>query len=243
MEVNSLKSRVRQLMTNPHWLTDGEWKESVVRQILRRQLPTTALVSRGFIVSGGGESTQIDVLIHDAAKPSLFKDGDLVFVTPDAVLGIIEVKSRIRAADSSDILGKLALNAALIRRHANARAFVSLFAFEADEEALAAFILAASQSAPTWNHRLDFAAIGESGFIKYWDLDPKKPTRLYNSWHSYDLYGRAAGYFFHNVVDAISPESVLRNSDVWFPATGKEPHRLEVRKGMWLERKKNPQVG
>ncbi len=39
-------------------------------------------------------SSQLDVLLFDATKPVLFRDGDLAFVTPDAVVGIIEVESR-----------------------------------------------------------------------------------------------------------------------------------------------------
>jgi hypothetical protein len=93
-EVEALKDRVRQLIEDRHWQTDGEWKESVVRQMLRRHLPASASVGRGFVVTATQSSHQLDVLVFDSSKPVLFKDGDLVFVTPDAVFGVIEVKSR-----------------------------------------------------------------------------------------------------------------------------------------------------
>jgi hypothetical protein len=87
IEVEALKDRVRYLIEDQHWQTDGEWKESVIRQVLRRHLPQSVSVSRGFIVTASTASRQIDVLIVDSSKPVLFRDGDLVFVTPRSGLG------------------------------------------------------------------------------------------------------------------------------------------------------------
>ena len=94
-EVEALKSRVRDLKDSTHWLTDGEWKESVLRSVLRRNLPESVGVGRGFVVAEFQSSHQLDVLVYERSAPVLFRDGDLVFVTPDAVLGIIEVKSKV----------------------------------------------------------------------------------------------------------------------------------------------------
>lgn len=107
-EVEALRDRVRQLIENRHWQTDGEWKESVIRQVLRRHLPASAQVGRGFVVTGRRTSHQIDVLVFDSAKPVLFRDADLAFVTPDAVLGAIEVKSRTTAGTVATAAEKLA---------------------------------------------------------------------------------------------------------------------------------------
>lgn len=131
-EVDSLKQRVRDLIADAHWQTDGEWKESVVRQVLRRPLPATAVVGRGFVVTGQCATHQLDVLVHDASKPLLFRDGDLVFVTPDAVLGVIEVKSRVTLSLFRESAQKLASDINLIRLHPNTRAFAALFAFDDD---------------------------------------------------------------------------------------------------------------
>lgn len=232
-EVGALKQRVRHLIAKAHWQTDGEWKESVLRQVLRRHLPETAIVSRGFVLSGTKVSSQIDILIHDSSKPVIFKDGDLVFVTPDAVLGLIEVKSRVNPTQFGKAANKLGKNIELVRLHPNTRAFAALFSYESADGALDACLDHARSSAPRRKQRLDFAAIGSSGFIKYWDLAPDDSRRLYESWHSYNLAELAAGYFVHNVVDSVSPESVFSNSDVWFPARGKEPNRVGIRTGIW----------
>ena len=235
-ELDSLKQRVRHLIADANWQTDGEWKESVVRQVLRRHLPATAVVGRGFVVTAQSATSQLDVLIHDGSKPVLFRDGDLAFVTPDTVLGIIEVKSRLSPSQFGAAAEKLARNIDLIRLHPNTRAFAALLAFDADGTEPENYLERTAAAALTWNQRLDFAAIGDSLFLKYWNLDPETQSRMYETWHSYRLPGLAPGYFVHNVVDAVSPESVFRNSEVWFPATGKEPHRVGARRGNWTQR-------
>ena len=63
LDLNALKNRVRNFISDAHWQTDGEWKESVLRNILRRHLPKNIEVGRGFIVRPEDCSTQIDVLI------------------------------------------------------------------------------------------------------------------------------------------------------------------------------------
>jgi hypothetical protein len=129
MEIEGLKNRVRSLVR--HWPTDGEWKESVLRTILHRHVPRTAEIGRGFIVSPAGQSTQIDVLICDSSKPILFRDGDLYIVTPDAVLGAIEVKTSVTRSSLDEAARKLAANAELVRdiSPGNERIF-GLFSYE-----------------------------------------------------------------------------------------------------------------
>jgi len=60
VEFEALKDRIRQIMDDPQWQTDGEWKESVLRHVLRRHLPATVLIGRGFVVSDQTTSSQID---------------------------------------------------------------------------------------------------------------------------------------------------------------------------------------
>jgi hypothetical protein len=206
-----------------------------VRQVLRRHLPATALIGRGFVVTSEDATHQVDVLIYDASKPVLFRDGDLAFVTPDAVLGIIEVKSRVTPSLFSDAARKLASDINLVRLHPNTRAFAALFAFEADCTNSEAYLDRTVTAANRWNERLDFACIGPDRFLKYWHLDPVDGRRTYESWHSYRLQRLASGYFIHNVVDAVSPESVFRNSEVWFPTSGKEPYRDGCARASWIQ--------
>ena len=237
-ETDALKNRVRFLIEDRHWQTDGEWKESVIRQILRRYLPSSVTVGRGFVIAAGLSSNQIDVLIFDSSKPVLFRDGDLVFVTPDAVLGAIEVKSRTTPGGFAEAARKLGENMEGIRRAGRHNAFAGFFAFDYEGGSSQAYLEAISEASPSWHHRIDFVALGETCFIKYWHLDPESGARFYERWHSYDLPQTAPGYFIHNVIDAISPESVLRNNDVWFPAEGKEGYRRGAIPGKWPNRRR-----
>jgi len=232
-EVAALKDRVRYLIEDAHWQTDGEWKESVIRQVLRRHLPQSVRVTRGFVVTANATSRQIDVLIVDSSKPVLFRDGDLVFVTPDAVLGVLEVKSRATPTVVSDVAMTLAETMLLVRLHPNTRAFSGLFAFEQEGGSTDLYLSKIAEASPRWENRLDFVSLGASRFIRYWHLDPDEPKHVYEGWNSYALNGLAPGYFVHNVVDAVSPDSVLSNNDVWFPRRGKEPFRDGARPGLW----------
>jgi hypothetical protein len=232
-EFDALKDRVRYLIEDRHWQTDGEWKESVVRQVLRRHLPPSVSVGRGFVVTSTAETNQLDILIYDSSKPVVFRDGDLAIVTPDAVLGVIEVKasgspSKLRAAAE-----KLATDMDLIRKHPNSHAFAGFIAFDDAGGSTQAYLRAVRDTAERWNNRLDFASIGRSRFIRYWHFDPYNSHQVYEGWHSYALPDTAPGYFIHNVVDAISPQSVFSNREVWFPADSKEVYVDGERRGRW----------
>src|SRR3990172_956635 len=109
LELNSLKDRVRNFIGDHHWLTDGEWKESVLRTVLRRHLPQSIGLGKGFVLKQNGEpSTQIDILLYDVSKPILYREGDLVIVSPDAAIGAIEVKTKLRNAEIGEAFNKLA---------------------------------------------------------------------------------------------------------------------------------------
>src|ERR1035438_10073477 len=231
-ETEALKNRVRYLIEDRHWQTDGEWKESVIRQILRRYLPASVTVCRGFVVTANQSSNQLDILIFDSSKPVLFRDGDLAFVTPDAVIGVVEVKSRTTPALFARAAAKLGEDMAIVRSSPNSNAFAGIFAFEDCGAASIAYLDAISEASPQRKNRVDFASLGRCRFIRYWHLDPSE-RNFYEGWHSYDLPETAPGYFVHNIVDAISPESVLRNNDVWFPTGGKEVFKDGEILGRW----------
>lgn len=233
LELASLQKRVRYLINDAHWPTDGEWKESVLRQVLRRHLPAAAVVGRGFVITKDAVSSQIDVLISDGTKPVVFRDGDLAFVTPDAVLGIIEVKSRVNAAQFGDAAAKIARNIELVRVHPNIRAFAALFSFEAEGYDATCYLERAVVAASNCNQRLDFSAVGDEHFLKYWHLDPESGQLLYQTWCSYLMPHLASGYFVHNVVDAVCPDSVVPNNEVWFPERGKEQFKDGDQAAQW----------
>jgi len=106
-ELDSLKNRVRHFIGARHWVSDGESKESALRAVLRRHLPLTTGVGRGFVITNKGPSTQIDILLFDRTKPLLYHDGDFVITTPDACQGMIEVKTRLTPKKLGEAIQKL----------------------------------------------------------------------------------------------------------------------------------------
>lgn len=116
-EIESTKDRVRNFIADHHWLTHGEWKESVLRTVIAQRLPDTVRIGRGFVLTEHGPTTQCDLLLDRADRPVLFRDADLVFLTPDAVLGVVEVKSRATKEIVRESLSKLANIGRILGRH------------------------------------------------------------------------------------------------------------------------------
>ena len=230
-ELSALKDRVRHYIDDAHWLSDGEWKESVIRTILRRHLPTNIGVGRGFIVKTEQASTQIDVLLYDKTKPILFQDGDFIIITPDTVRGIIEVKTKIRQkGDLEKALNKLSE----INQFLNPTAsyddtrFLGLFSYEKPPFNLDT-ILETLQDCVNGQHQrtINCISLGENFFVRYWPKEPNTPgLNPYNRWHSYNLENKAPAYFIHNVVDHLCPQWTSDNINVWYPENGKEDYKI-----------------
>lgn len=101
---NELTGKVRrldQIIGSDHWLSVGNYKESILRQMLSNSLPKRFEVSTGFIVASDRncnpiKSKQIDIIIWDSFEHSpLFRDGEFVIVAPEACNAIIEVKAKL----------------------------------------------------------------------------------------------------------------------------------------------------
>jgi hypothetical protein len=226
-ELYSIKNRIRNLVT--HWGTDGEFKEVALRNILRRHLPESVIVGRGFIVTSSGSSTQIDVLIVDASKPSLFKDGDLLIVTPDAVLGVIEVKTSLRTTtDMSDALTKLSRVEEICRDATGKdRVWTGLFVFEGDATVQERLLKATGEAYNQTRRPINCVSFGKNVFIRYWNRGADVSSYERGPvWHSYELPDVAPSYFIGNLIDWISSFDERSASFAWFPLLGgKEPYR------------------
>ena len=220
-ETNALGDRIRQLMDAPHWLTDGEWKESVLRSVIRRHLPASILVGRGFVIAEARCSTQIDILLYDAGFPLLHRDGDLVFLTPDAVRGIIEVKSTLDAATLRTAARKLADVADLLPMGADS-AFVGLFGYESRRSVEATLDVLHEIAAGNRRRVVNHVCAGSDNFVRFWSTDPHDRDVLLDAWRIYPMQDLARGYFIFNAVESAVGTAVSNNTWAWFPSQDKQ---------------------
>lgn len=230
-ECSTLKNRVRMLIEDNHWPTDGEWKESVLRSMIRRSAPENLTVGRGFVVDHDRCSTQIDVLVYDNTLPVLYKEGDLVFVTPSSCRAIIEVKSRLTAAQFRSAAERLADDAEFIRpRGMGIPLFVGLFTYDIQAQGVTRFLQAVKESSNGNELRIiDHVALGESTFIKFWQRNPDgQNMKPYDHWHLYNLEQMSFGYFIHNLLAEVSRDPYARREPAWFPAQSKEANLVQV---------------
>lgn len=227
-ECETLKDRVRYLVNEAHWPTDGEWKESVLRSMLKRSAPESVTVGRGFVVHQDGCSTQIDVLVYDNSMPILYRDGDLVFVTPSACRGIVEVKSNTTLPAFREAAVKLADNAEFIRSRSDLfDIFVGFFSYDVRTANCLTYLQALDATADGQDARvIDHVVLGGRKLIKYWSSDPsvQQGGQNYEHWHLYDLNRMAPGYFIHNLLLNVSKNLSAQRERTWFPRNSKEAH-------------------
>jgi hypothetical protein len=129
-------------------------------------MPKTVEIGRGFVITDENPTTQIDILIYDGTKPVLFQDGDLVFVTPDAVLGIIEVKSSIDNTGIRDALKKLCNNSQLVRGKSSSKKVFGLFIYEdrCTQDIIMPVLLELQQTVNEIPNRIvDYICLGNQG--------------------------------------------------------------------------------
>lgn len=220
-ELYSIKNRIRNLVQ--HWPTDGESKEVALRSLFRKHLPGSVTVGRGFIVTSEQTSTQIDILIVDSSKPTLFKDGDLLIVTPDAVLGVVEVKTELRSEnDIGDALIKLSRVEELCRDTTRKDTiWTGLFIFEGNGEDGERYLKSMARAYEETRRIIHCVSAGRDLFVRHWsrgrDVNSQERGPV---WHSYKLPQVAPSYFLGNLIDWISSVDNQNAQFAWFPALG-----------------------
>mgnify|MGYP000076328768 FL=1 len=223
-EICSVKNRIRFLMNNPHYPTDGELKESILRHVIRRYTPENIKIARGFIHNGERCSTQIDILVYDSKYPVLFKEGDLVFVTPDSVRAVIEVKTRQSIPNLEKTLSTLNEIAQII---ADINCFIGLFSYDYEREYCRDLIERVSEITNVGGKSyINHLVLGKNYFMKYWTNDPVTNEEC-SKWHFYKLKDLSYAYFINNLLDYISNGTVSINHRAWFPLDSKERFKLD----------------
>ena len=241
-EFQATQDQIRDLIGDAHWPTDGERKEVILRKVLRDRLPESIRVGRGFFCDPDGPSNQLDVLVTSAGLPTLFRDGDLVIVTPDCVKAIIEVKTNVENSDLTDIIFKLGENISRARVY-SPDAWAGLFIYNGlgnktrhvDVQAKSQALLDALQGASEGQEKqvVDCVSWGPNLFSRYWPRNEiPASSRLRDAgWHTYFFKGEhknlAPSYFIGNLVMRLSGAQNNGMGFAWFPiqtGRGKEDH-------------------
>lgn len=100
-ELTSRANRVRMLIGERHWLTDGQHKEVIVKEFLSRYISAPFTIGGGFVKSRDGKacSPEIDILISACSgNAPYFNEGGVQILPPSSVVAYIEMKSTFTAS-------------------------------------------------------------------------------------------------------------------------------------------------
>ncbi|MBX3426062.1 MAG: hypothetical protein KF688_10315 [Pirellulales bacterium] len=111
-ELASKADRIRQLIGDSHFLSDGHHKEYLLQSVFERFLPAGYLCSRGFVVRDSQlkmRSKEQDLLIVDTRRHApLFRESGVIVTFPENVRAVVSVKSTLTSAAVDDALQGLA---------------------------------------------------------------------------------------------------------------------------------------
>ncbi|MHB9069652.1 MAG: DUF6602 domain-containing protein [Sedimentisphaerales bacterium] len=241
-ELNAVKDKIRNLVS--HWPTDGAWKEIALRNILRKHLPESCMVGHGFIVGKDKVSSQIDILIASKNQPTLFKDGDLLIVTPNAVRAIVEVKTNLKNANSIKAFEKLAHNDSLCKEYKNQNVWTGIFDFDGKhDDGFCKRLLKTLKSVNESEHvPINCISCGSDLFIRYWKSGSRNDSTE-NLWRSYQIAKLAPAYFIGNLINHIASITNSSSSFAWFPIEGTKETYKTYEMNDTAEEPRNLQMG
>lgn len=195
-ELLSEKDRVRNIIGSAHYGEDGRYKEIILREIIAKKLPSYASVGTGF-VAGDGLSSQIDIIIYKDGIPLIFKEADFVIAAKEAVLAIIEVKTKWNDSDFEEIFEKAHNNGIIV----GPRIFNGLFFYDIDHQ-FRRVPASISRACNRWHGYVNNVSFGPDFFMKYWDDgfpngDEGQKYRFYKIEHL------SFGYFISNLIEDV----------------------------------------
>ena len=229
-QIAAVRDEARTLTS--HWPTDGAHREEVLRRLLRERLPARWRVETGFVITASEESRQVDILIIDSHKPVVSRTADgAVIVTPDSVVGMAEVKSKLSGRKAYEAaLMQLAESAALC---AGRKVWTGLFMHEAAQQISFwdgpddTILNALNSVSQATSVQIRTVCVGDDLFVRFWENSAIQAGGICEgaAWHSYFMMNLAPAYFLANFVAELT-ELPEEYSTVWFPIpNGKETMR------------------
>lgn len=237
-ELTVKKNRVRNLIGGSHWLTDGEYKESILREIIRGRLSDTVVACKGFAClenssnnnAASQSSGQLDIVLRDSLMGTLMKTEDTVFVLPQAVKGIIEVKTKLnnsrKASNKQGLLHaiqKLSNDIKFIRENGGRDCLAGLFIYDENtsEEFPHRLLKTLQMVCKGDNNRvINYVSYGARWFVRFWTTSEREKGVPYSAdtqaWHLYKLDKLAQAYFINNFAVSLSPIPIWEQSQSSF---------------------------
>lgn len=257
MEFKTIKNRVRDLIGDIHWPEEGRYKETILKNTLKKFLPENIGIGTGFILKKKNgivfQSSQIDIIVYDTSVPVLLKEGDFVITTPEHVYAIIEVKTNLNPERNEDLKRKRDRNLEVIEKNT----FYGIFAFDDEETNKENAKDRLTRLLEFSDGRINHITIGSRLFVKYfsnaelqkggvfveedtigsWGIYFFNKGMIYNEkdkkYEDIDLDGLAPAYFISNLIDSIlvrknRADFSKKRSWFLFPIVkGKQPHKID----------------
>lgn len=137
-ELRAQATRVRDLIGDRHWLSDGHHKEYLLKNVVSRHVPSSVLVVRGFVVHPRRMdmvSNEQDLLFLDTSTMApIFNQGDLCVAFPSQVLAAISVKTKFSQQDlKKAVEGLSSLQQVVAFSSVERPPWCGVFFFEADD--------------------------------------------------------------------------------------------------------------
>lgn len=229
-ELKVVQNRVRYLIGSANWGEEGRFKEAALSSVIRRFLPNNMSLGTGFIINNENDeikiSTQIDIIIYDNTYPVLFKEGDFIITTPENIKGIIEVKTKLKSTDISEVVSKATKNGNIT----NQKIFNGIFVYnkgnvKIERENINSNLKSAlKESKGTVNH----LCLGENIFIKFWENLNTRNNYSDGHYSTYKIKNISFSYFISNLLEHISKDQMTDRGWFLYPIKeGKEEHKID----------------
>lgn len=199
-ELISIKDRVRNFIGKNHWGEDGRYKEIILRDIIVEKLPKFASCGTGFVIGTNQHiSTQIDIIVYRNDMPMLFKNGDFIIAPQEAVLGLIEVKTRLHRGNIEDTIKKAHENGNLIEN----KIFNGIFSYDNYLTGVDSHFQIEDKIRDllcNYSCNVNYISFGKDYFLKYWEAG-QPYNQLNNKYRLYKIEDLAFGYFISNLIE------------------------------------------
>jgi len=240
-ELDAIKNRVRNLIGRKHWEEEGRYKEAILRNVIRRFLPSNFSIGTGFVLANywteSPITSQIDIIVYDNTFPTLFHEGDFVVLTPQPVRAIIEVKTTVKSiSDFETIAKKIMRNALMIRNNqgkesvVNSRRiqeekpqelFIGLFSYDCNNKPLSYLkrleTIFSEELKRIERDLLASCLINNICLSKTIYLQYKKQSDRNITLTAYRMENLAQGYFITSLLRSLNFLSIYANYGAWIP--------------------------